>query len=328
MKIDWHFGYVQYGHLKGGVTIMAGKSKKSSKTKRVQGFNILEDECIWMKAGVINFRLCDNAFDCTNCPFDTAMTRAIEKTGPLARERVQESWRDRMRLRYGDERECRHMLSRRVHYKICTNDFRCDACEFDQSLDEAELHEHLGRPAIHRVLGYQVPDNYYYHRGHGWARVEYGGRVRLGLDDFSLKLVGPVDEYRLPTLGQKVEQSDIGFRLAREINEAEVLSPITGTIVAVNHKVLRKPQLSNQRPYTEGWLVVVEPKRLKGNLKNLLFAKKEVDGWIEHEVHRLHDMVMAEHGPMAATGGEPVDDIFGNVPEIGWKRLVNEFLLT
>jgi glycine cleavage system H lipoate-binding protein len=152
--------------------------------------------------------------------------------------------------------------------------------------------------------------------------------VRLGLDDFSLKLVGPVDEYLLPSLGQKVEQSEVGFNLARESHEAEVLSPVTGTIVAVNHKVLRQPKLSNQKPYTEGWLVVVEPKRLKGNLKNLLFAKKEVDGWVEHEVQRLHDMVMAEHGPMAATGGAPVDDVFGNVPEIGWKKLVNEFLLT
>jgi len=65
---------------------MAGKSKRSSKTKKIQGFNILEDECIWMKAGVINFRLCDNAFDCTNCPFDTAMTRAIEKTGPHVKQ--------------------------------------------------------------------------------------------------------------------------------------------------------------------------------------------------------------------------------------------------
>ena len=107
-----------------------------------------------------------------------------------------------------------------------------------------------------------------------------------------------------------------------------MLSPITGTIVAVNHKVKRKPQLSNQRPYTEGWLVVVEPKRLKGNLKNLLFAKKEVDGWVEHEVQRMHDLVMAEHGPLAATGGAPVDDIYGNAPEVGWKKLVNEFLLT
>jgi len=173
-----------------------------------------------------------------------------------------------------------------------------------------------------------VPDNYYYHRGHGWARVEYGGRVRLGLDDFSLKLVGPVDEYLLPTLGKKVGQSDVGFSLAREGNEAEVLSPLTGTVVAVNHKVLRQPKLSNKRPYTEGWLVVVEPEKLKGNLKNLLFAKKEVDGWMMHEVQRLHNLVMAEHGPLAATGGEPIDDVHGNAPEIGWKTLVHEFLLT
>ena len=307
---------------------MAGKSKKSKKAKIVQGFNILEDECIWMKAGVINFRLCDNAFDCSSCAFDKAMTRALEKTGPLVKQKDQESWRDRMRLRYGDERECRHMLSGRVQYKICTNDFRCDVCEFDQSLDEAELYEHLGKPAVHRILGYQVPDNYYYHRGHGWARVEYGGRVRLGLDDFSLKLVGPVDEYRLPSLGKKVGQSDVGLTLARESNVAEVLSPLTGTVVAVNHKVLRQPQLSNKRPYTEGWLVVVEPERLKGNLKNLLFAKKEVDGWMEREVHTLHNLVMAEHGPLAATGGEPIDDVYGNAPEIGWKTLVNKFLLT
>ena len=307
---------------------MAQKNKKTSKSKKVQGFNIIEDECIWMKAGVINFRLCDNAFDCTTCPFDKAMTKALEKTAPLAKKKAQESWRERMRLRYGDQRECRHMLSGRVQHKICTNDFRCDVCEFDQSLDDAELHEHIDRPVVHRILGYQVPDNYYYHRGHGWARVEYGGRVRFGLDDFSLKLLGPVDEYRLPSLGKKIGQSDVGLSLARESNEAEVLSPVTGTVVAVNHKVLRQPQLSNKRPYTEGWLIVVEPEKLKGNLKNLLFAKKEVDGWMGHEVERLHNLVMAEHGPLAATGGEPIDDIYGNAPEIGWKKLVHDFLLT
>jgi glycine cleavage system H lipoate-binding protein len=306
---------------------MAEKGKKSRKTKKVEGFNILVDECIWMKAGVINFRLCDNAFDCTNCAFDTAMSKALERQDSLSAKQVQESWRDRMRLRYGDQRECRHMLSGRVQYKICSNDFRCDICEFDQSLDDVELSQHLGRPAVHQIMGYRVPDNYYYHRGHGWARVEYGGRVRLGLDDFALKLVGPVDEYVFPSLGQRLRQSEPGFRLARESNEAEVLSSISGTVVAVNHKVMRHPKVSNQKPYTEGWLCVIEPEKLKGNLKNLLFGK-EVDAWMGHEVQRLHNLVMGEHGALAATGGAPIDDVFGNAPEIGWKKLVGEFLLT
>ncbi len=42
---------------------MSEKRKAVRKTKSVQGFNILEQECIWMKAGVINFKLCDQAYD-------------------------------------------------------------------------------------------------------------------------------------------------------------------------------------------------------------------------------------------------------------------------
>ncbi|MBW1979684.1 MAG: glycine cleavage system protein H [Deltaproteobacteria bacterium] len=306
---------------------MTVKKKKQPRTKKVQGFNILENECIWMKSGVINFKICDQAYDCIHCPFDKAMTQALGKGKGLAVKKEQQSWRDRMRRRHADQRECRHMLSGRVAYKICSHDFRCDTCEFDQSLDEVELSSHLAEPAMHRVLGYKVADNYYYHRGHAWARVEYAGRVRLGLDDFALRLLGPVDEYRLPSLGQKVFQTDSCLSLARESNEAEVLSPVSGTVVAVNHEVLRRPTLTNTRPYSDGWLMVIEPERLKGNLKNLFFGE-ETDNWLESDVSRLHDIVMAEHGPIAATGGEPIDDVFGNAPEIGWKKLVSEFLLT
>jgi glycine cleavage system H lipoate-binding protein len=306
---------------------MAEKRKSTRDAKSVQGFSILENECIWMKAGVINFRLCDQAYDCIHCAFDKAMTRALGKgkTGEAGVQ--QESWRAKMRQRHADQRECRHMLSGRVAYKMCVKDYRCDTCEFDQSLDDVELTYHLATPALHRVGGYQVAKNYYYHRGHGWARVEYAGRVRVGLDDFAARLVGPVDEYRLPTLGRKVKQTEVCFALAREGNTANVLSPISGTVVAVNHEVLHRPRLTNTRPYSDGWLLVVEPEKLKPNLKNLFFGK-ETDGWVEHEVARLHDLVMAEHGPMASTGGEPVDDLYGNAREIGWERLVHEFLLT
>ncbi|MFP3870753.1 MAG: glycine cleavage system protein H [Syntrophobacteria bacterium] len=306
---------------------MMEAKKPRTRTPKVQGYNIVENECIWMKAGVIDFKLCDQAYDCIHCRFDKAMARAVGKKKVLKVKKQQESWRDRMRRKHAEERECRHMLSGRVQYKICSNDFRCDVCEFDQSLEEIELSGHLAQPAAHRVMGYKVADSYYYHRGHSWARVEHAGRVRLGLDDFALRVVGPVDKFRLPSLGEKLKQSEQCLSLAREGNEAEVLSPVSGTVVALNHKVLQEPQSSNQHPYSDGWLLVVEPDKLKGNLKNLLFGD-EADGWIEHETGRLHELIMAEHGPVAATGGEPVSDVFGSAPEVGWKRLVHEFLLT
>ena len=51
--------------------------KKSKTQKRVIGFQVVEDECIWMKAGVVNFRVCDNAYDCNSCPFDKGIRRAM-----------------------------------------------------------------------------------------------------------------------------------------------------------------------------------------------------------------------------------------------------------
>ncbi|MEJ2477650.1 MAG: hypothetical protein P8Y40_09160 [Desulfobacterales bacterium] len=52
------------------------KNKAKAK-KRVIGFQVLEYECIWMKAGIVNFRVCDNAYDCNSCPFDKGIRRAM-----------------------------------------------------------------------------------------------------------------------------------------------------------------------------------------------------------------------------------------------------------
>ncbi|MGD8948141.1 MAG: hypothetical protein PVI62_15860, partial [Desulfobacterales bacterium] len=49
----------------------------STDKKSVVGFQVIENECIWMKAGVVNFRLCDNAYDCNSCPFDKGMRKAL-----------------------------------------------------------------------------------------------------------------------------------------------------------------------------------------------------------------------------------------------------------
>ena len=50
--------------------------------KNTAGFRLLEEECVWMKAGIINFRLCDNEYDCYHCAFDHSMRHAMESKYP------------------------------------------------------------------------------------------------------------------------------------------------------------------------------------------------------------------------------------------------------
>lgn len=72
---------------------------------------------------------------------------------------------------------------------------------------------------------------------------------------------------------------------------------------------------------------MVEPTKMKKNLKDLMSGQESTE-WMQNEATRLRELVAAEYGATASAGGFPVDDIYGNLPNIAWERLVHEFLLT
>ncbi|HMA66833.1 MAG TPA: glycine cleavage system protein H [Desulfosalsimonadaceae bacterium] len=298
------------------------------KEKKVVGFQVIEDACIWMKAGVVNFRKCDNDFDCATCPFDKAMRRSMRKQG-RAEGRDLPEFAEELKKRYpGANRPCRHALTGRVDApKICPNNYECYHCPYDQMLDEMDLIDDISAPNYHIVAGYQVADAYYYHTGHTWARFEHSGRTRVGFDDFFAKLFGTPDKVELPPLGAKIRQNEPGLAFGRDRRAASVLAPVTGRVLAVNQHVQKHPEIAHEDPYRNGWLFIVEPDMPKKNLRHLLFGK-QCDAWIEEEQQHLLEIIDPKYKNLAATGGQPVDDVFGNVPDIGWERIVSEFLRT
>lgn len=297
---------------------------KSKNGKKVRVFSIDENQCIWMKAGIVNYRLCDNAYDCTSCAFDKAMSRKLDRK-PTALV----SWQDLKRTKPYFDRECRHMLTGRVQFKFCANNYECKVCEFDQFLDEEDLAVAASPVRMTRVLGIALADGYYYHEGHSWARIEHGGFVRLGIDDFALRLLGRPTDISLPKIGSRLKRGENGWSIHREDRHATVLSPVDGTVMATNQSALRRPDLSKKDPYGEGWLIVVDPRGgLRKQVKHLLFEGTAVT-WLKAEVRKLEELVMSVYQvPLAATGGEIVDDIFGNLSNLKWEELVHEFLHT
>lgn len=311
-----------------------GKEKLSRKKEegakaRVQGFNVVEEECIWMKAGVVGFRLCDNAYDCHNCPFDRGMKKAMNASPEADAVRDQPEWVDHMRSSYdGASRACRHALTGRVQApKICAMNYECFHCSYDQMLDELDLTLQTRAPHYQLASGYRLADGYYYHLGHSWARFEHGGRVRIGFDDFLVKVFGEPQRIELPFLGATLVQNQVGWSFCRDDHQAAVLSPVSGDVLAVNHKALDHPEISHVDPYQEGWLLMVEPRMPKRDLKGLYFGREGIR-WMEEETKQLMGVLGPEYEQLAATGGEPVDDFYGRFPEVGWDRLARTFLRT
>jgi glycine cleavage system H lipoate-binding protein len=304
------------------------KGNKKEK-KRVIGFQVVEDECIWMKAGVVSFRHCDNAYDCHTCPFDLGMRKAMGRKAPESTKKGQPEWVQQLQKTFhGASRPCRHALTGRVHAsKICTMNYECYHCPYDHMLDEMDCIQPIEVPDYKAVSGYRVADGYYYHMGHGWARFEHGGRVRIGFDDFLVRLFGAFQALDLPPLGATLRQNEVGWTFGRDNHKAAVLSPVTGTVLATNHRALEHPEITNHDPYRAGWLFILEPSFPKRDLKGLYFGD-ESSMWIEKEAQKLMEFMGPEYERLSATGGEAVNDVIGHFPHLRWDHLVQTFLRT
>jgi hypothetical protein len=73
--------------------------------------------------------------------------------------------------------------------------------------------------------------------------------------------------------------------------------------------------------------MMLEPTFPKRDLKGLYYGN-ESDRWLEGEVQALLQMIGPEYGRMAATGAEPVADVFGTLPGMDWDVLARTFLRT
>ena len=270
---------------------------------------------------MVGFKNCNNFYDCPTCKYDLGMKKKVENGKQI-------SWQDAMRKRPSMNRTCRHSLTNRIAKRACAYDYECSTCDFDQFFEDVWSTKTKTLPnETHQVKGFDMPVGYYFHNGHAWARIESGGYIRVGMDDFSLKLLGNADAFDLPLMGKELDQGNPGWGLKRKENLADVLSPVDGVIVDVNSKLRERPDIANREPYGDGWLFTVRTPNIKGTAKKLM-AEAESLEWINGEIATLENMIEDVAGPMAADGGFLAEDIYGNLPSLGWNSLTKTFLKT
>jgi glycine cleavage system H lipoate-binding protein len=292
--------------------------------------------CIWMQTGVVSWKMCDTDFECKECRFERAMRRVAAKnasktkSGRPAAGRSGKiiAWEEKMKALPPSQRPCIHSLKQRIGFKACTNEYRCGSCEFDQCFYDAYRVHAVVKPVdILEVEGFKVPQGYYLHPGHTWARIEEGGLARVGFDEFALRLLGPPDRVEAPLMGKEVKQGRGDIGLFRGKLKAVALSPVSGVVTAINPELRQKGSLAHQEPYSEGWVMTVHAHRLREDLKNLMIHK-ESKAFLGEEVGRLYGLIEDTAGPLAADGGRLGEDIYGSLPQLGWERLVKGFLRT
>ncbi len=192
---------------------------------------------------------------------------------------------------------------------------------------ECALYKERSRPTtgVESIRGFLLQPDYYLHPRHVWVAVspDDENTARLGIDDFSQKLIGPIDRVSAPAEGTSVKENAICFLLHSGKRTVKMVSPVDGIVREVNRQVAGQPSLINRDPYRDGWIfsLRIAPEGLKG-----LFYGSSAKRWLHWEVERLQRTFSSELGLTATDGGESLADISGRLSDAQWSRVVNLFV--
>ena len=136
-----------------------------------------------------------------------------------------------------------------------------------------------------RAHEYCVPGGAFLSDGHAWARIEPNGQVRAGLDDFARKALCSLESVELPRRGETVRQGEPLFSVRRGAQSARFMAPLSGRVAQVNEALERDPSRAIESPYDQGWICLLQPSDLAGELAHLKIGQPVV-AWLQQEVMR------------------------------------------
>jgi glycine cleavage system H protein len=106
-----------------------------------------------------------------------------------------------------------------------------------------------------------IPEDLRYAEDHEWAKVE-GDKVRVGLDDYAQDQLQAIVYVELPEVGVSFQKGE-PFGVVESVKAVvDCYMPVGGEIIGVNTALVDSPQLVNESPYSEGWMIDVKPNDL------------------------------------------------------------------
>jgi glycine cleavage system H protein len=102
-----------------------------------------------------------------------------------------------------------------------------------------------------------TPDDLYYTEDHEWLRVE-NGTATVGITDFAQSELGDIVFVELEPERTELGQGDIFGTIEAVKTVSELYMPVSGTITALNDDLELSPEIVNDDPYGDGWMIEIE----------------------------------------------------------------------
>jgi glycine cleavage system H protein len=104
-----------------------------------------------------------------------------------------------------------------------------------------------------------IPADLKYLSSHEWVRLEADGSLTVGISDHAQSALGDLVFVETPDVGRQLKAGE-AFAVVESVKAAsDVYSPVSGEVLVVNDALGATPELINQAPYGDGWLMKIRP---------------------------------------------------------------------
>jgi glycine cleavage system H protein len=258
-----------------------------------------ELKCVWMTAGMLSYKLCQYDLQCDKCPLDWEL-RNHSLTSPS----------DLTTSQLG-------------------KNTRSDEASRTPAWEKGRPEEALSREDSSL---FNIKESLFYHPGHTWIKVEKADEVRIGLDSFLARIIGKVKVAVLPLSGRRFLTGEHFCSIIQEEGILHIVCPVNGLILSVNPKLKDQPELINEDPLGDGFLLTLKPKNLQRDQKYLSFGEAALS-WCQQERERFKAAVLSEvhlgQGILGMTmqdGEIRLRDMKEFIPPVRYIQLVRAFL--
>lgn len=123
-----------------------------------------------------------------------------------------------------------------------------------------------------------IPENLKYTKNHEWIRIQ-GSEGYIGITEFAQSELGDIVFIEVETIGETLQKGDVFGTIEAVKTVSDIFLPVTAEILEVNEKITDQPELINNDPYGDGWIVKI--KLLKDDESSELLDNSEYKKIIE-----------------------------------------------
>lgn len=144
-----------------------------------------------------------------------------------------------------------------------------------RALSRKRLHEEEEAEMVSGPTAVSIPEGTYVIPDNSWARMEEDGYVRVGIHHLLLRSFNKIESIEFPEVGEMRYQGEASIRITDDQGKIHRLwTPVSGRVIAVNARVADDIRLMEE-PYEYGWIILISPTNLEGDLENLVLMGKK-----------------------------------------------------